>query len=120
MSRRFLSAPEATSSLRRGKSVEVFLGGFEFEGKKCIRWASFSSSGSGISGSLWEAYDQGSEDYVDVYTFDSPSGEYDEPVKKVVSKNIEDAAYELGINKPNFVNQGVVQDEYISYLKSLT
>lgn len=120
MARRYLTIQEANSALNRGKLVEIFLGGFMANEDRCIRWASFTQSGNGVSGSVWEAYDQGSEDYVDIYTFDSPSGEYDEPVKLVHSKNIEGAAKELGIIELNFVNQGVVQDEYSSYLASHT
>jgi hypothetical protein len=120
MARRYLTAQEAESALRRGKSVEIFVGGFDIEGEKCIRWASFTASGDEVTGSLWEAFDQGSEDYIDLYTFDSPSGEYDEPVKVVASKCIESAANQLGIKELKFVNGGVVEDEYISYLKSHT
>ena len=120
MTRRYLSIQEAESARRRGTSIEIFLGGFMFEDKKCIRWASFTAKGDNLVGCLWEAYDQGSEDYVDLYTFDSPSGEYDEPVNVVTSATIEGVVKELGIKNFNFVNQGVAQDEYISYLKSHT
>ncbi|MCU7807131.1 MAG: hypothetical protein KZQ73_04570 [Candidatus Thiodiazotropha sp. (ex Semelilucina semeliformis)] len=120
MSRRYLTIQEARETLRRGKSVEIFLGGFEFNSEKCIRWASFIEDSSGIIGNLWESYDQGSTTYIDVYTFDSPSGEYDEPVKVVHSSSLENAAKELGVSDLKFVNQGVIQDEYISYLESNT
>ncbi|MES9903814.1 MAG: hypothetical protein ABW168_14205 [Sedimenticola sp.] len=120
MSRRYLTLQEAQETLRRGKSVEIFLGGFEFNSEKCIRWASFNGSESEVIGSLWESYDQGSVNYIDVYTFDSPSGEYDEPVKVVHSSGLESAAKELGVCELNFVNQGVIQDEYLSYIESNT
>jgi hypothetical protein len=120
MSRRYLSNTEAENALRRGKTVEVFLGGFRVENEKCIRWASFTLSGSEVKGNLWEAFDQGSKDYCDIYTFDSPNGEYDEPVKTVSSVNIEQAAKELGITELKFVNQGVAESEYIAYLESST
>ncbi|WP_299769036.1 hypothetical protein [uncultured Pseudoteredinibacter sp.] len=120
MTRRYLTTKEAGSVLRRGKAVEIFLGGFDFEGEKCIRWASFTASGDKVSASLWEAFDQGSEDYIDIYTFDSPSGEYGEPVKMVTSKSIESAANQLGIKELKLVNSGVIQDEYNSYFKSHT
>lgn len=120
MSRRYLTAQEAKETLRRGKSVEIFLGGFEFNSEKCIRWASFNAEESGVIASLWESYDQGSPDYIDIYTFDSPSGEYDEPVRVVHSDCVENAAKELEITQLNFVNQGVIQDEYLSYLESNT
>jgi hypothetical protein len=120
MSRRYLTLKEAEAVIRRGKTVEVFLGGFEQNSQNCIRWAVFNSSSDGFEGSLWEAIDQGSEDYLDIYTFDSPSGEYDEPVKIIQSPSLESAANMLGITELNFVNQGVVQDEYGSYLESRT
>jgi hypothetical protein len=118
MSRRYLALDEAESALNRGKSVEVFLGGFVYESKKCIRWASFVKSTAGVCGSLWEAFDQGSSDYVDIYTFDSPSGEYDEPKKIIEAPSLEAAARELGIKNLNFVNQGIVQDEYAQHIET--
>ncbi len=118
MACRYLTIKEASSALHRGKSVEIFVGGFSSNGTKFIRWASFSTSGNTVVGSLWESLDQGSEDYLDIYSFDSKSGEYDEPVEVVKSNDIETAAMALGINEFNFVNNGVVQDEYASYLET--
>ena len=69
-------------------------------------------------GSLWEAFDQGSADYVDIYTFDSPTGEYDEPSKTVEAPSLEAAASKLDIDNFNFVNQGVVQDEYAQFVEA--
>ncbi|WP_394393207.1 hypothetical protein [Shewanella woodyi] len=118
MSRRYLTLQEAESSLNRGKAVEIFLGSFNHDSEKCVRWASFSKSASGVTGSLWEAFDQGSIDYLDIYTFDSPSGEYDETTKSVTAENLKSAASALKIDDFNFVNQGMVQDEYADYLTS--
>ena len=116
MARRYLNIQEAEVTLRRGKTVESFLGGFTLDGERCIRWADFQLNEAGVTANLWEAYDQGSEEYADIYTFDSPHTEYIEPVKVVHSKNLEDAAKELGLTEYKFVNRGVVQDEYLSYL----
>ncbi len=116
MARRYLTIDEANAALSRGKSVEVFVGGFIFDGVDYIRWASFSKSGDAVTGSLWESLDQGSEDYLDIYTFDSKTGEYDEPVKVANTESIEIAASTLGISELKFVNYGVAQDEYASYL----
>ncbi|MGY0216263.1 hypothetical protein ACWJJH_02620 [Endozoicomonadaceae bacterium StTr2] len=120
MTHRYLTIQEANSAIRRGKLVEIFLGGFVVNEKRCIRWASFVQADSGVSASLWETYDQGSEDYLDIYAFDSLSGEYDEPIKMVHSENIEEAAKVLGISELKFVNQGIVQDEYSAYPASHT
>ncbi len=116
MARRYLTINEANSVLRRGKSVEVFVGGFSLEGVDYIRWASFSMSGNAVTGLLWESLDQGSDDYLDIYSFDSKSGEYDEPAKVANTESIETAASTLCISELNFVNYGMAQDEYASYL----
>jgi len=118
MSRRYLTLKEAESSLNRGKTVEIFLGPFTHDSKKCIRWASFSKCAPGIAGCLWEAFDQGTIDYLDVYTFESLSGEYDEPTKSVSAESLKSAASALKIETLNFINQGIVQDEYADYLST--
>jgi len=118
MSRRYLTLLEAETSLSRGKTVEIFLGPFTCNSEKCIRWASLSKSEAGVAGNLWEVFDQGSIGYVDVYTFDSPSGEYYEPIKSVAAETIKSAALELGIKDFNFINQGIVQEEYADFLSS--
>ena len=114
---RYLTLLAAESALNRGKSVEVFLGGYVLGARKCIRWASFEKSASGVCGSLWEALDQGSLDYVDVYTFDSPNGDYIEPSKIVEASSLKAAARELDVMNVKFVNQGVVQDEYAQFIE---
>lgn len=118
MGRRYLTIQEAESSLNRGKLVEIFLGPFTFDSKKCIRWASFSKNESGVTGSLWEVLDQGSIDYLDVYTFESLAGEYDQPAKTISSESLKSAMSVLNVDNLNFINQGIVQDEYADYLSS--
>ncbi|MDP2634724.1 MULTISPECIES: hypothetical protein [unclassified Pseudoalteromonas] len=120
MSRRYLSAQEAEAALRRGRAVEVFLGGYKYSSVNTIRWVSFSNSSGCVVGNLWEALDQGSKDYADIYSFDSPAGDYNEPVKVVESPDLTAAMKELGITNQQFINSGVVQDEYIDYLESRT
>lgn len=118
MSRRYLTLQEAESALNRANNVEIFLGSFTHDSEQCIRWASFSKGAIGVTGCLWEAFDQGSLDYLDIYTFDSPSGEYDEPSKSVTAENLKAAVSALKIDHFSFVNQGIVQDEYADYLAS--
>ncbi|MDH0449091.1 hypothetical protein [Shewanella sp. GD04112] len=120
MGRRYLSLSEADSVLNRGKSVVVFLGGFLHDGEKCIRWVSFSLDNGVVTGKLWAAFDQGDQDYLDIWTFESVFGEYDEPVKEVWSPNLTSACVKLGIESSKFVNESTVQDEYGDYLKSVT
>ncbi|EKO3828668.1 hypothetical protein NTE12_005130 [Vibrio harveyi] len=120
MGHRYLSLSEAESALNRGKSIAVFLEGFLHEGKKCIRWASFSLNNGVIAGKLWAAFDQGDQDYLDIWTFEGVFSEYDEPVKETTSPNLASACVELGIESSKFVNESIVQSEYSDYLKNIT
>ncbi|HDY7531045.1 TPA: hypothetical protein ACGUP1_004499 [Vibrio vulnificus] len=120
MGRRYLSLSEAESALNRGKSIAVFLEGFLHEGKKCISWASFSLNNGVVTGKLWAALDQGDQDYLDIWTFESVFSEYDEPAKETTSPNLTSACVELGIEPSKFVNESIVQDEYGDYLKNVT
>ena len=105
MSRRYLTIEEAEACLSRGKEVEVFLGGFIHSSNKCIRWASFSKTNEGITAKLWEALDEGSPDYLDIYTFNSLNDDYIEPVKELHESGLENAINQLNISNTNFVNQ---------------
>lgn len=120
MSRRYLTIDEAKSALKRGKEVEVFLGGFDKAGQKSIRWASFSLNGNCFIGKIWESLDEGSEDFLDVYSFSPASGEWDEPVEEVQASELEEVLKLLNCPSNKIVNFGVVQDEYASYLSSST
>jgi len=120
MSRRYLTIKEAESTLMRGKSIEAWIDDFSNNGEKCIRWASFRSSNNKVLGCIWESLDQGDEDYLDIYSFDLLSGEYDKPAFKSIGNTLEEAVRSLGLSDIKFVNQGVIQDEYGSYLKQRT
>lgn len=116
MSRRYLSIEEATSALKRGKGVETFLGGCDKAGQKCIRWASFSLCGDKYIGKIWEAIDEGSENFLDVYSFSPASGEWDIPANQAESMDFEAVLIKLDCLSEKLVNSGVVQDEYAEHL----
>lgn len=96
MPRRYLTIEEAVSALNREKEVEVFLGGFNENGEKFIRWASFSKQEGKFKGALWEVVDEGGPEFFDVYSFSPKSGEWDVPRKEVVSVSLVKALSELG------------------------
>ena len=120
MSRRYLTTDEAEAAVRRGKDVEVFLGGFESMGQRCIRWASINSSKEGFVGRVWESIDEGSPNYLDVYSFSPVSGEWDVPVRSEASSSLDALLELLGCPSNKLVNAGVVQDEYASYISAST
>ena len=120
MSRRYLTEDQSKSALKRGKCIEAFVGGFSSGNKKTIQWASVSRDGEQLVGSLWEVYDEGDENYLDLYSFTPANGDYDTPIKTVKSSDLKEIASLLGFDVLNYVNQGVVQDEYNDYLGTIT
>ena len=115
MSRRYLTIEEAESSLKRGKNVEIFIGGFEHESNTCIRWISFESSNKGVIAKVWESIDEGSRDYCDIYSFTPLSGEWDKPVSSTFADSISTVLEKLAISETKFVNLGIAQDEYADF-----
>ena len=120
MNRRYLTIEEAIAAIGRGKEVEIFLGGFDKAGEKCIRWASFGFNGNKYIGKVWESIDEGSEDFLDIYSFSPASGEWDIPVNEAESTEFEVVLKELKCPQDKLVNFGVVQDEYADYLSKST
>ena len=120
MTRRYLTLAEAKSALSRNKEIETFLGGFQVGTKSAIRWASFSASNQEVVGNVWEAFDEGREDYLDIYSFTPISGVWDVPVESVYASSLEQVLEQLGISNTRIVNTGVVQDEYAEHLSSNT
>ena len=120
MGRKYLTLEEAMSALNRGKEVESFIGGFENKNEIYIRWVSLSKINESIIGKVWESLDEGSEDYLDVYSFSPLNGEWNEPVKTVTAQNIEQVLAELEVLPTKLINTGMVQDEYASYKAQYT
>jgi hypothetical protein len=119
MPRRYLSDTEIDQRLRRGRSVEAFLGGGLVEGQRTIRWIVLRYDSDHVRGELWEALDPRDPEWLDVYSFGTPDEE-DEPSTLYQFDSLQDGLAELDRQIPNisqrFVNQGVVQNEYAHYL----
>jgi hypothetical protein len=115
MSRRYLSIKEVYGALNRGKIIEAFLGSFENDNKKCIRWITIKKVNNEIVGNIWESYDEGSSEYLDIYSFSPVNGEWDTPSNTISCNNIENLINIFSNFKFNFVNAGVIQDEYASF-----
>ena len=119
MARRHLTITEANLAIKRNKDVEIFIDGFVFKTKKCIRWASFRMEENYVVGNIWESFDDGSEDFLDIYSF-SPLTEEWEPVQTVKGTTLIEVVIKMELPKDKFVNAGVVQDEYADYLAKNT
>ncbi|WP_420127915.1 hypothetical protein [Longimicrobium sp.] len=118
---RYLLLPYVRSALNRGGSVEQFLGGFQHDGEPAIRWIALRQEEDAVVLSVYEAYDEGGEDWLDVYAF-QPVGDSDEfglaaeHHLSTVDEAIAFAVERYGASPDRFVNGSMVQDEYRDYL----
>jgi hypothetical protein len=120
--RRYLSLAEAEATLRRGKSVECFLGRCERDGQSGIRWLSFRGNAKTVQVSVFETADQGGEGMLDLYEFGplDSSRELDEADEELHFTDFAEAIAELNTRFPvvstKLVNEGVVQNEYADFI----
>lgn len=104
------------STLRRGASLEQFMGGSTVAGDRFVRWLELRPTSVGVE--VWDyvAPDFG-EECIDLY--DLMSVEL-EPLA-VVSDAAQALAFaqsELGASSRRWVNQGVSQDEFMDFLQA--
>ena len=124
---RYLAPPFIQGSISRGRSVEQFLGGYMDGDEPALRWVEIRPEPNGVALLLHQVYDEGDEDFLDVYDFTDLDGESDEgdgPAAEHHLPTLEDAlslAGELyGADPGRFVNEGMIQDEYRDYLQRRT
>lgn len=112
------------SALRRGRSVESFLGGCVRDGIAGVRWLRISERPAGFDLHVYESADLGSKDWVDLYEFgplDPELGQDDAneahsfltfgECVRMIEGRWPGSALKL-------VNEGIVQDEYADYLRA--
>ena len=111
---RHLSPSDIAATLRRGRSVEQFLGRGLVAGT--IAWLELRPTGQTVSLYRFEVPDIGSSDHLDLYEF----GEDDsgvlcitETLDKVLSH-----AHSVGANPARWANQQVIQDEYGDFISA--
>ncbi|HEY1906318.1 MAG TPA: hypothetical protein VGG91_09760 [Myxococcaceae bacterium] len=103
-------------TLRAGRAVEQWLGREESSAGAILRWLQIKKEKSGhIVTTLFEVYDVGSDQFVDLYEF--PDVDADASFRASHVEDNEAAALDyavtmLGADEAHFVNAGVVQDEY--------
>src|SRR5262245_52106464 len=82
---RYLHGMHLEHGMRHGKTVEQLLSGSDHEGEPAIRYLSIRFQDTEFWLHLHELFDQGTEDYVDLYSFeylDLPEDRYEPyPIK---------------------------------------
>jgi hypothetical protein len=119
---RYLDQSLLVARLRAGRPLEQWLGTRPLDSGVAIRWLHLGRELSDdYSLTLFEVYDDGDENFQDVHEF-SPV-DVDEPngttMMFATPEELLSAARErFGANADNFVNRGMVQDEYADYLRT--
>jgi hypothetical protein len=110
----YLSPEQLQMQLQARRTVEQWLGVREQAGQRVLKWLDIESTRSGkYAVRVCEVFDDGSDDFVDVYDFSSLDSD-----KPDVVETFDDAAAALsfaetqGASPGRFVPSGKIQDVY--------
>ena len=118
---RHLTTRLAIAALRRGRSIEQFLGAHHVDGKAGVRWIEIQPASDGYRIELHEVLDL--DEVADVYEF-PPLVEHDEAYfgQCIGLTEAETEAMALaapyGADDNRWVNQGMTGDEYHDFVKA--
>ena len=108
---RYLPIADVESVLRRGKSVEQFLG--KCRTHQTVRCVELRPINGIVEIWVFEVEDIGSSDYLDLYAFPAVGECFEEPVTSCpLVEAMEWSEHNLRASPTRWVNQGVVQSEY--------
>jgi len=117
---RYLNKDEIQSRLRLGKSVEQWLGVVQEADYTILRWLSIDKgSDESFSVAYFESFDEGNEDFLDIYAFSLVDP--DEPFGVIhtfssVADALEFAAVTFKASPNKYISAGVIQEEYRYYI----
>ena len=115
----YLQNEQLRANLSLGKAVEQWLGYVQEDGYVILRWISIEKENSEYSVAYIESLDEGNEDFIDVYEFSTLDP--DEPLGLIntfptLKEAIDFSLNEYGADIDKFLNSGIIQEEYRSYL----
>ena len=117
---RYLTRSQIQSALSRGRHVEQLLSPTTINGATVLRWIDLHPANDQFAITLYEVFDDGSEDYLDIYSFE-PVNPDEEPTPRSFD-SLDDALSfaesSYTASRDRYVNQAVIQDEYADYLRN--
>jgi hypothetical protein len=121
---RHVSPTFLDSTLRRGASLEQFLGSINAEAERLVRWIGIRPAKDCLE--LWQfiAPDLGDEEHLDLYDFlaaeaDEGAGIPEELIGTFdTAEDAFSCAGELGAQPNRWVNQFVLQEEYLDFIRA--
>lgn len=114
----YLTDEQIRSRLRLGKSVEQWLGVVQEDDYTILRWLSIDKeSDESFSVAYFESFDEGNEDFLDIYSFslvdpDEPFGVIHTFSSIVDALEFAEVTYKASPNK--YTAAGMIQEEYRS------
>jgi hypothetical protein len=118
--RKYLDENEVNTYLNLGRTVEVFLGRIN-EDKEIISYLALSKTKEQkIEVTYIEHYDEGNLEFLDLYSFSyvEPDMDFEMNHFDNTDKAIRHIKERFRLGKINFVNAGIIQDEYAELLKA--
>ncbi|MEW2518767.1 hypothetical protein [Actinacidiphila alni] len=122
---RHLTEALAVATLRRGSTIEQFLGGTGAPEKPAIRWTEIVPRAEGCAVVVHDVEDIGGENFCDLVAFPAVENDDGEESFGRVIGVADDgpsalalAEERLGAHRSRWVNQGVAGDEYRDYVRA--
>jgi len=119
---KYLIFDQAQTHLKLGKTIEQWIGAEEKDDYVILKWVTISREKDNLYiVGYTECFDEGNEDFIDIYAFsavdpDEPFGIFNQFSSALEA--IEFSLNKYGLSKDRFLNSGMIQEEYLSYLKS--
>lgn len=118
---RYLMAEQLRANLSLGRYVEQWLPPKHYDHYTIIRYISIEKNDElTYDVNYWEQYDDGNENFIDVYSFSDVDP--DEPGILNTFNSIDEALNFVMANyntlPDKFVNRGMIQEEYRDYVKA--
>jgi hypothetical protein len=120
--RRYLQLDEVDAALRRGRTVESFVGACVRNGQNGFRWLRLRKQNDFLCVGIFETADQGSPSFLDIYELAplDPTLALGEPAGQLTFGELPSCITALSERFPEsplrFVNEGVIQDEYADFI----
>lgn len=119
---RYIAPPLIGSTARAGKHLEQWLGVRQSDAGFVLRYVIISPGRGMFLATLYEVYDEGHDDYRDLYGFTcaSPESDFVEQVEcDTAEAAVEHACQAWSATPDRFCSTGMLQDEYADHLKRL-
>jgi GH15 family glucan-1,4-alpha-glucosidase len=118
---RYLMYEQIRANLSLGKAVEQWLLPKQFDNYTALRWVTIEKNrDSTYTARYAECFDDGDENFTDVYAFSFLNPDEPEVVNNFdsIDEALQFASDTYSTRSDKFVTAGMIQDEYKDYLKS--